>query len=79
MPEAKVASSKVVAYIGTSDVRSISVADWDASNIKGQDRVWSSHNGWQIPVDNFGDDEMAYFATDTDFVVKDAVIPDIQA
>lgn len=75
MPE-KVASNKVVAYIGTSDSRTIRAADWDSIDVKdGKDRRWSRHNGWQIPVDNFSDGEMAYFESDDDFVVKDAIIP----
>lgn len=89
MPESKSKTEEsplvlpdVVAYIGTSDWRGISVADWDASNIKGEDRLWSSHNGWQIPVDKFTDDEMAWLTAPEqvgEFVVKPPTMPDLKA
>lgn len=74
----KVATNKVVAYIGTSDWRGVSEADWDNIGIKGQDRLWSSHNGWQIPVDKFSDDELAWCETQEDLVIKDVIIPDLE-
>lgn len=77
--KSKVATNKVVAYIGTSDWRAISVADWDAVDVKGEDRMWSSHNGWQIPVDKFTDDEIAWIESQEDLVIKDVVIPDLEA
>lgn len=70
-----VASSKVVAYIGGSDWRSISVDEWAVIDVKGKDRLWAKRNGWQIPVDNFSDAELLYLESDEDFVFKDAVIP----
>lgn len=65
----------VVKYIGTSDVRSISRADWATIDIDHDDRGWSKTNRFQIDADNFSDEALAYLAEDDeDFVIVDLAV-----
>jgi hypothetical protein len=75
MAAAKVASSKVVKYIGTADVREIDAAAWKNAGVEDQHKVvWSAANNWQVSVDDLTPDAVNYCDTnDTGFVITDAV------
>lgn len=73
---AKVASSKVVKYIGTADVREIDAAAWKNAGVEDQNKVvWNAANKWQVSVDELTPDAVTYCDTnDTGFVVTDATV-----
>lgn len=78
-PKSALALPNVVSYIGMSDWRLIRVEDWDVIDVKGEERLWSSHNGWQIPIDKFSDNEMAWIVEQEEFVVKPATMPNLKS
>lgn len=70
---AKVASGKVVKYIGTADVREIDAAGWKNAGIEHGKVVWDSKNKHSVPVADLSKDALAYLENDDDgFVVVDA-------
>lgn len=54
-------------YVGTSDVRSVSAAEWTAVGVAGVDNVWSSANGWSIPKVTFSTAQLALLDRESDF------------
>lgn len=71
---AKVASGKVVKYIGTADVREIDKAGWDNAGVTDQNKVvWNRKNKWTVPVEDLSDAAVAYCDNDdSGFAVVDA-------
>lgn len=62
-----------VRYVGTSDVREISAADWTNVGAKDQGKTtWSVRNGWKLPQSDFSDNALDYFQNDPGFVVDKA-------
>lgn len=70
----KLVTGKVVSYIGSSDIRIISEADWDAVNIKQDGAEWSSRNGWQIPIEFFCDDALVWMQSQSEFAVTSLTV-----
>lgn len=72
----KVASGKVVQYVGTADVRIIDKAGWDNAGVRDQNKVvWDKKNKWTVPVEDLSDAAVAYCdEEDSGFVVKDAEV-----
>lgn len=70
----KVASGKVVRYVGTADVREIDSAAWKTIDVDDQNLVrWHKGNNWTVPVEDLSDDAVAYLdEKDEGFVVTDA-------
>lgn len=63
-------SNKNVRYIGTSDVRIITAAQWEDAGVKNQAKtVWDVRNGWKLPLSDFTDNALDYFKNDAGFVV----------
>lgn len=61
---------RFVRYVGTSDVREITGAQWSNVGAKDQNKtVWSVRNGWKLPVSDFSDNALQYFEKDSGFVV----------
>jgi hypothetical protein len=54
-------------YIGLSDVRTITSANWTAVGAPGSDATWNSANGWSIPTTSFTASQLTYLATQSDF------------
>jgi hypothetical protein len=54
-------------YIGLSDVRTITSANWAAVGAPGSDATWNSANGWSIPTTSFTASQLTYLATQSDF------------
>lgn len=75
-PKSSVASSKVVAYVGTADVREIDAAAWRNAGIDDQGLVrWDKTNKHQVSIDDLTDAAVAYCDTvDDGFVIRDATI-----
>jgi hypothetical protein len=73
---AKVASSKVVRYIGTADVREIDAQGWKNAGVEDQHKVvWSSANNWEVSVADLTEAAVNYCDTgDSGFVVADASV-----
>jgi hypothetical protein len=70
---AKLASGKVVKYIGTADVREIDSAAWKNVGVEQGKVVWDSRNKHSVPVADLSKDALAYLENDDDgFVVVDA-------
>lgn len=67
-------TEKVVAYVGTADVRRILKKDWTSIGVEDQDAVeWSKKNRFQVPAKDLSKGALAYLdETDDGFVVKDA-------
>lgn len=71
-PKPRAKPQRVVKYIGTSDVRSISKAEWSKAGVKGQeDVVWNAENKFQVPASDLSEDALALldpaeFKTPTD-------------
>lgn len=69
----KLASGKVVKYIGTADIRRISAADWRNAGVDEQLQIeWHRGNKFTVPVDQFTDDAMQYLESDSGFAIVDA-------
>lgn len=79
MAAKKVASPKVVRYIGTSDVRIINHEAWKNVNVEDQNQiVWDKSNRWEVSVEDLSESAIAYL-TETDgetFVLVDATVPE---
>lgn len=73
-PKPKVASGKVVRYIGTADVREIDALSWMNVGVEDQDLVvWSKSNKFQVPAADLTKDAVKYCDEgDPAFVVVDA-------
>lgn len=71
---AKVASGKVVKYVGTADSRSIDAASWRSIGVEDQARVtWDKDNKFAIPVADLTAPAVKYLdEDDAGFVVTDA-------
>jgi hypothetical protein len=71
--KAKVASGKVVQYVGTADVREIDKAAWDNVGVSDQTKVvWSAKNKFQVAVEDLSDDAVRYLdEDDAGFVLLD--------
>ena len=71
---AKVASAKVVKYVGTADIREIDKAGWANADVNDQNKVvWNRKNNWSVSVADLSDDAVAYCDEQDDgFVVVDA-------
>lgn len=69
----KVASGKVVQYVGTADIREIDKAGWKNADVEDQGLVrWDAKNKWRVPVEELSDDALVYLdEVDDGFVVKD--------
>lgn len=72
--EAKVASGKVVKYVGTADVREINSHSWKGVGVEDQDMVrWNKANKWTVSVADLSKGALAYLENDDDgFVIADA-------
>lgn len=70
----KVASGKVVKYVGTADVREIDKAGWENAGVTDQNKVvWNKKNRWTVPVEDLSDAAVAYCDDqDSGFAVVDA-------
>lgn len=70
----KVASSKVVKYVGTADIREIDVAGWKNADVEDQKKmVWNKRNNWAISVEEFSESALVYLdEIDDGFVIMDA-------
>jgi hypothetical protein len=67
-------ASKVVRYTGMSDVRSITVADFDKASVKGQknDLVWDASNDFTVNATSISEGALALILTDgEDFIVEE--------
>ncbi len=75
-PTKKVASGKVVKYIGTADVREINEKSWRDVGVEDQGLVrWDKGNRWSVPVADLTKDAVAYCEKDdATFVVADAEV-----
>jgi hypothetical protein len=71
---AKVASGKVVKYVGTADVREIDANAWRNVGVEDQGKlVWDAKNKHTIPVADISKGALQYLdETDAGFVVTDA-------
>lgn len=66
MPPA--AGVQSVWYIGASDVRSITAAQWAAAGFAGVvDTVWSAANGWSLDAHNFTDAQLTFLGSLSEF------------
>lgn len=54
-------------YIGTSDSRVISAADWTALGITAATTAWNSGNGYSVPHASLTAGQIAYLGTQPDF------------
>ncbi len=70
-------SAQVVAYIGTSSERIIGEESWDAAGVHGQKTIiWCQQNHWQVLIDQFTDDALAWItANEPELVIKTVQIP----
>ena len=75
-PAKKVASGKVVKYIGTADAREIDEKSWRDVGVEDQGLVrWDKSNRWAVPVADMTKDAVAYCEKDDgSFVVTDAEV-----
>lgn len=71
---AKVASGKVVKYIGTADVRKINASAWKSIGVEDQHQVvWDKSNRYSVPVAELSAAAVRYLdEDDSGFVVTDA-------
>lgn len=57
-----------IKYLGTSDVRIITGAEWEAAGVKGQATTrWDHMNGWTVPAADLSDEARTLLATDEAF------------
>lgn len=70
----KLASGKVVRYIGDAHRRVLSRADWKGVGSGQGETVWEKKNNFSIPLDDFDADAQAYIETDEALVVVDAPV-----
>ena len=69
----KVASGKVVKYIGTADTRRISASDWKSIDVEDQNQVvWDKSNKFTVQAADLTEAALNYLATDSGFVISDA-------
>lgn len=62
-------------YVGLSNIRTIKVADWTSLGIANTgDTVWQSSNSWSIDEATLSAGQIAYLATQADFMVNQAVV-----
>ena len=64
---------KFVRYIGLSDVRELTVADFKRIDVDDQmSKVsWSRDNGWRIPADDLSANAVKFLETEPDFRIED--------
>jgi predicted sulfurtransferase len=65
---------KVVRYKHTHTFvsRDIQAKDWTSVGADGQKAVvWDMSNNWEVPVDDFSPEALAYFKRDADFTITE--------
>lgn len=70
---AQVASEAVVEYLGTSDIRKISAADWKAAGVEGQSQtVWDASNQFKVKISELNKDALELLSKDPTFKQPEA-------
>lgn len=61
---------RYVKYIGLSQMRVLTAADWRRAGLTGDTVVWNAFNGFAVPLDQFNEDQIRKaFEPDPNFVI----------
>jgi hypothetical protein len=72
-PEAETKPEAVVQYVGTSDVRQITAAEWTKAGVKDQNKVvWDASNRHKVPVSELSAEALELLKGDSAFKLPEA-------